>query len=162
MSKLKKTNAMRQLDAAKIPYEIMEYIPDESDLSGVHIAEQIGLPCCQVFKTLVTRGDKTGITVFCIPADLEIDLKTAALETGNKSIEMMHTNELLANTGYIRGGCSPIGMKKNYPTFIDRSATDFEKITVSSGTKGMQLYLSVDQLIEFTKAKLCSVTKKHL
>lgn len=162
MSKLKKTNAMRQLDVAKIPYEILEYIPDESDLSGTHVAEQIGLPCHQVFKTLVTRGDKTGITVFCIPSDLEIDLKAAAVATGNKSIEMMHTSELLANTGYIRGGCSPIGMKKNYPTFIDRSATDFEKITVSSGTKGMQLYLSVKQLVEFTKATLCSVTTRHL
>lgn len=162
MSKLKKTNAMRQLDAEKIPYEIMEYLPDESDLSGVHIAEQIGLPCDQVFKTLVTRGDKTGITVFCIPADLEIDLKAAAAATGNKSIEMMRTNELLANTGYVRGGCSPIGMKKNYPTYIDKSATEHAKITVSSGTRGMQLYLSVDDLLRFTKATLCSVTIRHL
>ncbi len=160
MSKLQKTNAMRRLDAAKIPYEIMEYEVDESDLSGVHIAEQIGLPCEQVFKTLVTRGDRTGITVFCIPADLEIDLKAAAAATGNKSIAMMPTSELLANTGYIRGGCSPIGMKKNYPTYIDESALRHERITVSSGTRGMQLYLSVKDLLSYTGAKLCNITTK--
>ena len=160
MSKLKKTNAMRQLDAAKIPYNIMEYIADENDLSGVHIAEQIGLPCERVFKTLVTRGDKTGITVFCIPADKEIDLKAAASVTGNKSIVMMHCNELLANTGYIRGGVSPIGMKKRYPTYIDESAKAFERITVSSGTRGMQLLLDVDKLLGFTGAKTCDITVK--
>ncbi len=160
MSKLQKTNAMRRLDAAKIPYEIMEYEVDESDLSGVHIASQIGLPCGQVFKTLVTRGDKTGITVFCIPSDLEIDLKAAAAATGNKSIAMMHTSELLANTGYIRGGCSPIGMKKNYPTYIDESALAYERITVSSGTRGMQLYLSVKDLLSYTGAKFCNITTK--
>ncbi len=160
MSKLQKTNAMRRLDAAKIHYEIMEYEVDESDLSGVHIASQIGLPCEQVFKTLVTRGDRTGITVFCIPSDLEIDLKAAAAATGNKSIAMMPTSELLANTGYIRGGCSPIGMKKNYPTYIDESALIHEKITVSSGTRGMQLYLSVNDLISYTGAKLCNITTK--
>ncbi len=160
MSKLQKTNAMRRLDAAKIPYEVMEYEVDESDLSGVHIAAQIGLPCAEVFKTLVTQGDKTGITVFCIPADLEIDLKAAAAATGNKSIAMMPTSELLANTGYIRGGCSPIGMKKNYPTYIDESALDHERITVSSGTRGMQLYLSVKDLLNYTGAKLCNITTK--
>ena len=160
MSKLKKTNAMRQLDAAKIPYEIMDYVADENDLSGVHIAEQIGLPCEMVFKTLVTRGDKTGITVFCIPADKEIDLMAAASVTGNKSIVMMHCNELLANTGYIRGGVSPIGMKKRYPTYIDESAKSFERITVSSGTRGMQLLLDVDKLLAFVNAELCAITVK--
>ena len=114
MAKLQKTNAMRRLDAAKIQYEIKDYVVDENDLSGVHIAEQIGLSPAQTFKTLVTRGDKTGITVFCIPSDREIDLKLAAAVTKNKKIEMLHTNELLATTGYIRGGCSPIGMKKKY------------------------------------------------
>ena len=157
---MNKTNAMRQLDAAKIPYEIMDYVADENDLSGVHIAEQIGLPCEMVFKTLVTRGDKTGITVFCIPADKEIDLKAAASATGNKSIVMMHCNELLANTGYIRGGVSPIGMKKRYPTYIDESAKNFERITVSSGTRGMQLLLDVDKLLNFVNAELCAITVK--
>ena len=160
MSKLQKTNAMRQLDAARITYEVMQYDVDESDLSGVHIASQIGLPCDKVFKTLVTRGDKTGITVFCIPCHLEIDLKIAATVTGNKSISMMPTSELLANTGYIRGGCSPIGMKKNFPTYIDESAREHERITVSSGTRGMQLYLSVSDLLKHTRAKLCKVTTK--
>ncbi len=160
MSKIQKTNAMRQLDAAKIPYTIMEYVPDESDLSGIHIAEQIGLPCEQVFKTLVTRGDKNGINVICIPADNEIDLKAAAVATGNKSLNMLPTSELLANTGYIRGGCSPIGMKKKYPTYIDDTAILYDKITVSSGTRGMQLLLDPNTLIKFTGAKLCSVTVK--
>ena len=160
MSKLQKTNAMRQLDAARINYEVMQYEVDESDLSGVHIAHQIGLPCDKVFKTLVTRGDKTGIMVFCIPCHLEIDLKLAAAVTGNKSISMMPTSELLANTGYIRGGCSPIGMKKNFPTYIDESALEHEHITVSSGTRGMQLYLSVNDLLKHTGAKLCKITTK--
>lgn len=158
MAKLQKTNAMRRLDAAKIQYEIKDYVVDENDLSGVHIAEQIGLSPAQTFKTLVTRGDKTGITVFCIPSDREIDLKLAAAVTKNKKIEMLHTNELLATTGYIRGGCSPIGMKKNFLTYIDESALDFDKITVSSGTRGMQLLLSPRELIDFTGAVLCSVT----
>ena len=160
MSKIQKTNAMRQLDAAKIPYTIMEYVPDESDLSGTHIAEQIGLPPEQVFKTLVTCGDKNGINVICIPADNEIDLKAAAVVTGNKSLNMLPTSELLANTGYIRGGCSPIGMKKKYPTYIDDTAVLYGKITVSSGTRGMQLLLDPNALIKFTGAKLCSVTVK--
>ena len=160
MAKLQKTNAMRQLDAAKIEYEIKDYVPDESDLSGVHIAQQIGLSPAQTFKTLVTRGDKTGITVFCIPSDCEIDLKAAAAVTRNKKIEMLHTSELLATTGYIRGGCSPIGMKKKFPTYIDESALTFDKITVSSGTKGMQLLLSPQKLIEFVGAVPCDVTTK--
>ncbi len=161
MAKLQKTNAMRRLDAAKIQYEIKDYVVDENDLSGVHIAEQIGLSPAQTFKTLVTRGDKTGVTVFCIPSDREIDLKLAAAVTKNKKIEMLHTSELLATTGYIRGGCSPIGMKKNFPTYIDESALAFDKITVSSGTKGMQLLLSSKELIDFTGAVVCAVTNKE-
>ncbi len=158
MAKLPKTNAMRKLDAAHIEYEVKDYIVDENDLSGVHIAAQIGLSPSQTFKTLVTRGDKTCITVFCIPSDREIDLKAAAAATKNKKIEMLHTSELLATTGYIRGGCSPIGMKKNFPTYIDESALLFEKITVSSGTRGMQLLLDPRRLIEFTGAALCAIT----
>ena len=161
MAKLQKTNAMRQLDAAKIEYEIKDYVPDENDLSGVHIAEQIGLSPSQTFKTLVTRGDKTGVVVFCIPADCEIDLKAAAAVTKNKRIEMLHTSELLATTGYIRGGCSPVGMKKKFPTYIDESALSFDKITVSSGTKGMQLLLSPTELVKFIGANVCSVTTKQ-
>ncbi len=152
-----KTNAMRLLDAAKIAYEVKEYEVDENDLSGVHIASQIGLPFDQVFKTLTARGDKTGVIVFCIPVHKEIDLKKAAAITGNKKVELLHVKELLGITGYVRGGCSPIGMKKKFPTFIEQSAENFEKITVSAGMKGAQLLLEVDELVKFTGAKLCQI-----
>ena len=155
---IRKTNAMRQLDAAKIPYRIMEYEVDESDLSGTHIAEQIGLPYAQVFKTLVAKGDKTGPIVFCIPCDGEIDLKRAAALTGNKKIEMIHVKDLLALTGYIRGGVSPIGMKKKFPTYIDESCLSHEEITVSSGQRGAQLLLHTAALVKFTEAKPSALT----
>jgi Cys-tRNA(Pro)/Cys-tRNA(Cys) deacylase len=153
-----KTNAMRRLDAAKIKYEVKEYEVDENDLSGTHIAEQIGLPFEQVFKTLVAKGDKSGVVVFCIPVDREIDLKKAAVVTGNKKLEMLHVKDLLGTTGYIRGGCSPIGMKKKFPTFIDESATEFDEITVSAGVRGAQLLLNVDELVKFVEAKICQIT----
>ncbi len=154
-----KTNAMRMLDAAKIKYEIKEYVPDENDLTGTHIARQIGLDENIVFKTLVAVGDKTGHIVFCIPSPAEIDLKKAAAATGNKKIEMVHVKDLLSLTGYIRGGCSPIGMKKRFPTYMDESAATLEKFTVSGGIKGAQLLVSPEDIIKFTGAKLCSVTK---
>lgn len=153
-----KTNAMRRLDAAKIKYEVMEYEVDENDLSGIHIAEQIGLPFEQVFKTLVAKGEKSGVVVFCIPVDKEIDLKKAAVVTGNKKLEMLHVKDLLGTTGYIRGGCSPIGMKKKFPTYLDESAGRFEKITVSAGVRGAQLLLNVDELVKFVEAKICQIT----
>ena len=159
MSMKTKTNAMRRLDAAKIPYVAYEYTVDENDLSGKHIADEIGLPHEMVFKTLVAKGDKTGPVVFCIPVDLEIDLKKAARVTGNKKIEMVHVKDLLALTGYIRGGCSPIGMKKQFPTFLHESALQFEKITVSSGMRGAQLLLSVADLIPFVGAKTADLTE---
>ena len=154
---MNKTNAMRRLDAAKIPYTVKEYVVDENDLSGIHIAEQIGLPFAQVFKTLVAKGDKTGIVVFCIPVDKEIDLKRAAVVTGNKKIEMLPVKDLLATTGYIRGGCSPIGMKKKFPTYVEESAREFDEITVSAGIRGAQLLLRVDQLVKFVDAKMCQI-----
>lgn len=153
-----KTNAMRRLDAAKIKYEVMEYEVDENDLSGIHIAEQIGLPFEQVFKTLVAKGEKSGVVVFCIPVNKEIDLKKAAVVTGNKKLEMLHVKDLLGTTGYIRGGCSPIGMKKKFPTYLDESAERFEKITVSAGVRGAQLLLNVDELVKFVEAKICQIT----
>ena len=153
MSKPVKTNAMRQLDAAKIPYEPMTYTVDENDLSGIHIAEQVGLPYEQMFKTLVVTGDKTGPLVFCLPVHREIDLKRAAALTGNKKIEMVHVKDLLALTGYIRGGCSPIGMKKKFPTYFYSGALDFEAITVSAGCKGIQLLIPRAQLLRFLDAK---------
>ena len=153
-----KTNAMRRLDAAGIPYVTYEYPVDENDLSGKHIADEIGLPHEVVFKTLVAKGDKTGPVVFCIPVDLEIDLKKAARVTGNKRIEMVHVKDLLALTGYIRGGCSPIGMKKQFPTYLHESALQFEKITVSSGVRGAQLLIDVAALIPFVSAKTADLT----
>lgn len=155
---MNKTNAMRMLDAAKIPYLPLEYEVDESDLSGVHIAAQIGLPLEQVFKTIVLRGDKKGLSVFCVPVACEIDLKKAAQLTGDKKVEPLHVKELLSLTGYIRGGCSPIGMKKKFPTYIDKSAEQFEKITVSAGVRGIQLLLNAGQLIAFTDATVAEFT----
>jgi Cys-tRNA(Pro)/Cys-tRNA(Cys) deacylase len=155
-----KTNAMRRLDAAKIPYQILEYTVDENDLSGMHIAEQLAFPPEKMFKTLVAKGDKTGPLVFCIPVAAEIDLKRAASITGNKKIEMIHVKDLLALTGYIRGGVSPIGMKKNFPTYVDESALQFEQITVSSGTRGAQLLLNRAALLQFIQAQTASLTVK--
>lgn len=155
-----KTNAMRMLDAAKIPYEILEYTVDENDLSGIHISEQLGFPPEKMFKTLVARGDKTGPLVFCIPVAEEINLKVAASLTGNKRIEMIHVKDLLSLTGYIRGGVSPIGMKKKFPTWIDESALQFDSITVSSGTRGAQLLLDRAALLQFVQAKTASLTVK--
>jgi len=158
---MQKTNAMRRLDAAKIPYETLTYTVDENDLSGIHIAEQLQFPMAQVFKTLVAKGDKTGPLVFCIPVARELDLKRAAALTGNKRIEMVHVKDLLGLTGYIRGGCSPIGMKKTFPTYFDESALDFEKITVSAGVRGAQLFLDRAALLQFTQAKTAPVTVKY-
>ncbi len=153
-----KTNVMRMLDTAKIPYRVMEYEVDENNLAGTHIAEQIGLAYEMVFKTLVARGDKTGPVVFCIPCDAEIDLKKAARVTGNKRIEMVQVKELLGLTGYIRGGCSPIGMKKKFPTFIDETALLLDEITVSAGVRGAQLLLSTEALMAFADAKPVDLT----
>lgn len=155
-----KTNAMRMLNAAKIKYEILEYEVDENDLSGIHIAEQVGFPPEQMFKTLVAKGDKTGPLVFCIPVAEEIDLRRAATITGNKRIEMIHVKDLLSLTGYIRGGVSPIGMKKKFPTWVHESAMDFDRITVSSGTRGAQLLLDRDALLHFIDAKTADLTAK--
>ena len=159
-NRMTKTNAMRMLDAARIPYEVLEYKVDESDLSGIHIAEQLQFPQEKMFKTLVARGDKTGPLVFCIPVAEEIDLKAAASLTGNKKIEMVHVKDLLGLTGYIRGGCSPIGMKKKFPTWIDVSALQFDEITVSSGTRGAQLLLNRAALLQFVQAKTAELTVK--
>lgn len=156
---MNKTNAMRMLDAAKIPYRPLEYEVDESDLSGMHIAETLGFPPEKMFKTLVAKGDKTGPVVFCVPVAAEIDLRRAAAITGNKKIEMVHVKDLLALTGYIRGGVSPIGMKKRFPTYVDASALDHEQITVSSGTRGAQLLLDRAALLRFLGAKTANLTQ---
>ncbi|MBQ4086640.1 MAG: Cys-tRNA(Pro) deacylase [Clostridia bacterium] len=157
MAKPIKTNAMRMLDKAKIPFEPILYTVDENDLSGIHIADQVGLPYDMVFKTLVARGDKTGPVVFCIPVHLEIDLKKAAVATKNKKVEMIAVKDLLNLTGYIRGGCSPIGMKKQFPTFFHTEAENHEKITVSAGIKGCQLLIDRKTLIEFVGGTVCDL-----
>ena len=153
-----KTNAMRILDSARIEYTPYEYTPDDNDLTGVHIAEQIGLNPDFVFKTLVARGDKNGLLVFCIPCAMELDLKKCARVSGDKRIELLPVKDLLSNTGYIRGGCSPIGMKKLYPTFIDETCLLFDKITVSAGVKGCQLLLEPDELINLVGAIVSDIT----
>jgi Cys-tRNA(Pro)/Cys-tRNA(Cys) deacylase len=156
-----KTNVMRLLDTAGISYRISEYEYDENNLSGMDAAEKIGIPPEQVFKTLVTRGDKAGIMVFCIPVDMELDLKKAAAVSGNKKLEMTHVKELLALTGYIRGGCSPVGMKKRYPTYIDETAILFDEIAVSAGIRGEQVILCPDALIAYIEATEADITKEH-
>ena len=153
-----KTNAMRMLSAAKIAFEVLEYEVDENDLSGMHISDQLGFPPERMFKTLVAKGDRTGPLVFCIPVDREIDLRRAAAITGNKKIEMIHVKDLLALTGYIRGGVSPIGMKKKFPTWFDESALLFDRITVSSGTRGAQLLINRTALLAFVDAKTADLT----
>lgn len=156
---MNKTNAMRRLDTAKIKYTVCEYVPDENDLSGVHVAAQIGLPPQIVFKTLAARGDRHGVAVFCIPCAAELDLKAAAAASGNKSLELLHVKELPVLTGYVRGGVSPIGMKKSYPTFIDESAAAHESITLSAGMKGAQLLLDRAEIISFLDATVCRLTR---
>lgn len=154
-----KTNVMRMLETARIPYNAAEYPFDEKDLSGMHAAEGIGLPPQQVFKTLVTRGDKKGIIVFCIPVCNELDLKKAAAVSGNKSIEMTHVKELQALTGYIRGECSPIGMKKKYPTYIDETAILYDTIAVSAGQRGIQILLNPMDILGFIDAVAADLTR---
>ena len=157
---MQKTNVMRMLDKAKIPYTIVTYEVDESDLSGTHIAECTGMNPEKVFKTLVAKGDKNGFCVFCIPCAEEVDLKKAAKVTGDKKVEFLPLKELLPTTGYIRGGCSPIGMKKRFPTYIHESAMDFETISVSGGMRGLQVILSPSALAEFVGAKFTDITSK--
>ena len=155
---MNKTNAMRKLDKAGIKYEPIEYVPDDSDLSGVHIAKQTGLPPEIMFKTLVARGEKRGLLVFCIPVNAELDLKKCAAVAGDKRVELVAVKELLGLTGYIRGGCSPIGMKKDFPTYFDETVILYDKITVSAGIKGCQLMLSQSELIDVIGATVADLT----
>ena len=153
------TNAMRMLMKANIPFETSEYAVDESDLSGVHAAHELGVDPDCMFKTLVARGDKKGLSVFCIPVAEELDLKKCAAVTGDKKIEMIHVKELLGLTGYVRGGCSPVGMKKKYPTIFDETAILFDKIYVSAGMRGMQIVIEPNALMEFVEAKTADLVK---
>lgn len=154
---MKKTNVMRLLEQAEIRYTSLEYEFDEDDLSGGHAAEAMMLPKEQVFKTLVTRGTKGNIYVFCIPVNTELNLKKAAECAAEKKIEMIHVKELLGLTGYIRGGCSPIGMKKKYPTYIDETAVLFDIIAISGGQRGVQVMLSPNELAEYVSAEFYDI-----
>lgn len=152
-----KTNAVRIVEQAGIPCRECFYEFDEKDLNGNHAAAAIGMPAEQVFKTLVARGEKTGINVFCIPVCCELDLKKAARAAGDKNMEMVAVKELLALTGYIRGGCSPVGMKKKYPTYFDETAELWEEIAVSAGARGHQMILPPLELGGLVDAKLVDI-----
>ena len=154
----KKTNAVRLVEQAKIPCQEHFYEFDENDFSGLHAAEALGKPAEEVFKTLVARGVKTGIHVFCIPVCCELDLKKAAKAAGDKNMELIPVKELLALTGYIRGGCSPVGMKKKYPTYFDETAELYDTIAVSAGERGHQMVLEPMALAELVEAKLVDLT----
>lgn len=147
-----KTNAARLVEAAGIPFELVPYEVDESNLAADHVAEQLGEPIERVFKTLVLRGDRNGLFVCIMPGDMEVDLKVAARISGNKSCAMLHMKELLPETGYIRGGCSPIGMKKPLPTFIYESALLYDAIYISAGVRGLQMKIAPEALINFIGA----------
>ena len=149
---MKKTNAARLLDKLKIEYEIREYDVDENDLSAENVAQKVGMPLERVFKTLVARGDKNGVIMAVVSGAAEVDLKALASVSGNKKVEMVHLNEVLPLTGYIRGGVSPLGAKKNYPVYLDRSALEQVKISISAGMRGMQIFIAPTDLVKATGA----------
>ena len=152
-----KTNAVRLVQQAGIPCREAFYEYDEKDLNGNHAAVAIGFPPEQVFKTLVVKGAKLGVMVFCIPVCCELDLKKAAKAAGDKSIEMLPVKDLLATTGYIRGGCSPVGMKKKYPTYFDEVCLLFDEIAVSAGERGHQMIVSPSDLVRLVDGKLVDI-----
>ena len=153
-----KTNAIRIVEQKGYPCKEAFYEFDPNDLNGMHAANAIGLPGEQVYKTLVAKGARNGIQVFCIPVCCELDLKKAAKAAGDKNIELVAVKDLLSLTGYIRGGCSPIGMKKKYPTYIDEMCQIFDEIAVSAGERGHQIILHPDALIALTDAELVDIT----
>ncbi len=148
----KKTNAARILDEMKINYQLIEYAVDEEHLDAVHVAASVGMPANQVFKTLVVRGDKNGVMFAVIPGNGELDLKALARVSGNKRAELVPLKEVLPLTGYIRGGCSPLGAKKAYPVFMDSSSNQWEQIAISAGQRGMQILAAPGDLQKATKA----------
>ena len=155
--KIEKTNAARLLDKAGIAYKLIPYEVDENDLAAQHVADSLGQDIAMVFKTLVLHGDKTGHIVCVVPGDMEVDLKALAKASGNKKVEMIAMKDLLAVTGYIRGGCSPIGMKKRFPTYFHSTALNFDHIYVSAGVRGLQIEISPAALIDFVDANVADV-----
>lgn len=154
-----KTNALRLLETAGIPFECSTYEVNEDDLSGTHAAELLGIDPDCMFKTLVCHDDKGGHEVFCIPVAEELDLKKCAVAAGVKRVEMIHVKELLPLTGYIRGGCSPVGMKKKFPTFIHETAIVFDEIYVSAGQRGLQMKINPEHLAAYVEAPFADLTK---
>jgi Cys-tRNA(Pro)/Cys-tRNA(Cys) deacylase len=152
-----KTNTARILDAAGVPYSLRSYEVDEADLSAPHVADAIGMPPEQVFKTLVARGDRAGVLLACIPANSELDLKALATASGNKKVELVAVKEVLGLTGYIRGGVSPVGTKKPYPLYLDETAELWDIISVSAGVRGMQMLLSPADLARVTGATYAAI-----
>ena len=152
-----KTNAVRLVEQAHISCKEAFYEYDEKDLSGIHVANAIGMDPEQVFKTLVARGERTGINVFCIPVCCELDLKKAAKAAGDKNMELIPVKELLPLTGYIRGGCSPVGMKRKYPTFFDETCVLWDEIAVSAGERGHQMIVAPEPLAELINATLTDI-----
>ena len=157
--KINKTNVARLLNKAKIKYELIPYEVDENDLSAPHVAESLGENIEQVFKTLVLHGDKSGYFVCVIPGEHEVDLKMAAKVSGNKKCDLIPMKDLLPLTGYIRGGCSPIGMKKLFPTILDEDALHLSYIIVSGGKIGLQVKMSIEDLLEMTKGKIALISE---
>ena len=157
MAKIAKTNAARLLDQKKINYQLIPYLVDEQHLDATHVAESLGEDIKQVFKTLVLKGDKSGYFVCVIPGNHEVDLKKAAKVSGNKNCDLIPMKELLPTTGYIRGGCSPIGMKKPFPTYIHSTAADFDHIYISAGVRGLQIQITPNDLISVCNATLCDL-----
>lgn len=155
--KIEKTNAARLLDRAGIAYRLIPYEFDENDLAAQHVADSLGQDIAQVFKTLVLHGDKTGHIVCVVPGNMEVDLKALAKASCNKKVEMIAMKDLLTVTGYIRGGCSPIGMKKRFPTYFHSTALNFEHIYVSAGVRGLQIEISPTALIDFVDAETAEV-----
>lgn len=155
----KKTNAARYLDTMKIKYELVSYEVDEDDLSAVHVADTIGADPAEIFKTLVVTDERGTPMVACIPAGAELDLKALAVAARRKRCDMLPVKELLATTGYIRGGCSPLGMKKRFATFIDESIQNVQKVYVSAGQRGLQLLLSPQDLIKAADAKTAKIIR---
>ena len=155
--KIEKTNAARLLDKAGISYDLIPYIFDENDLAAQHVADSLGQPIEQVFKTLVLHGDRSGHIVCVVPGNAEVDLKALAKASGNKKVEMIAMKDLLGVTGYIRGGCSPIGMKKKLPTYFHSTATNFSEIYVSAGVRGLQIKISPSDLINFVDGIIADV-----
>ncbi len=158
--KIEKTNAARLLDRAKIPYALIPYEVDESDLAATHVAEQLGEDIATVFKTLILTGDRNGHLVCVVPGNHEVDLKAAARVSGNKKVEMIPMKELLPTTGYIRGGCSPIGMKKRFPTYIHTSALEHEAIYISAGVRGLQIRIAPKDLISYCSAEVAPISQQ--